>query len=178
MLTQAIVREFLHYDPDTGLLTWRHRRRCWFKNDHFCNAWNTKHAGQPAFTAMSDGYHQGRIFDQGYQAHRVIFLWMMGRWPNEIDHINHDRADNRWRNLREVDPYEQNGNLSLPRNNSSGHAGVVRFRGKWQASIQVNGRTRHLGTYPIFEAAVAARKAAERRYGFHVNHGASRRAAS
>ena len=42
---------------------------------------------------------------------------------------------------------------------------------KWAAAIYVNGKLIYLGGYKkIFDAA-CARKSAERKYGFHLNHG-------
>lgn len=47
---------------------------------------------------------QFRIHYQQYKylAHHVAWFFTYGYWPSEIDHINHDRADNRIGNLREV----------------------------------------------------------------------------
>lgn len=49
------------------------------------------------------------------------------------------------------------------RNNTSGQKGVTMNKnaGRWQAKISANGKTIHLGYFSDFEAAVAARKAAE-----------------
>jgi hypothetical protein len=174
-LTQAIVRELLDYNPDTGVLTWRRRGRRWFTSAHAWNAWNAKHAGKIAFTALTAaGYPNGAIFNKGYKAHRIIWLWMTGSWPHpEIDHDNHDRSDNRWCNLYRATHQDNTRNRSLRCDNAIGHVGVFKTRrGTFCAHIGVDGRRRHLGNHPTFEAAVAARKAAERRYGFHPRHGA------
>ena len=42
---------------------------------------------------------------------------------------------------------------------------------KWVAEIKVNRIKKHLGQFDTFDAAVAARKAAEVEFGFHENHG-------
>jgi hypothetical protein len=164
-LTQEIVRELLDYDPLTGLLTWRRRDRRWFTSDRIWNSWNTKHAGKPAFTARDTyGHAHGSIFGKLYLAHRVIWLWMTGRWPYpEIDHINHKRADNPWTNLEEVTGAE---NIARRRRSgrkidTTGNAGVHReWRTQAPSYTAVIGG-KHLGTYRTVEAARAARRAAE-----------------
>jgi hypothetical protein len=95
-----------------------------------------------------------------------------GDEPQDIDHINGNRRDNRIANLRAVDRRENMRNARLRSNNTSGIVGVTfsRDRKKWVAQIN-DGKVRSLGRFDKFEDAVEARKAAERRAGFHPNHG-------
>jgi hypothetical protein len=101
-----------------------------------------------------------------------------GRWPNpEADHKNQHGTDNRWKNLREATRQANMRNLSLARNNSSGHIGVYKDarNGRFVARIQISGRKLQLGTFARFEDAVAVRKAAQREHGFADGHGSIRR---
>ena len=118
---------------------------------------------------------RGRIFSRDYQAHRIIWLWMTGRWPVvEIDHRNRNRADNRFKNLHEVTGNQQNQRNASRRNNKSGFTGVYMINGKYIAHIKVNKRLIYLGTFPTIEAAAAARQAANEKYGFSTGHGTPR----
>ena len=171
MLTQELVKEFLNYDPEIGTLTWKERERKWFKSDRQFNTWNTRYAEKEAFAALDDkGYLNGRILYRAYKAHRVIWLWMTGEWPEEqIDHINHDRKDNRWCNLREVSCQENCENRSKYDFNKSGQTGVYweKTHQKWRSVV----RRVHLGYFDSLEDAVTARKMADVKYNYHENHG-------
>jgi hypothetical protein len=163
----------LDYDPDTGILIWRHRDIAWFGTRRTGNTWNTRYAGKPALTALRHGYFHGDVLGQQFPAHRVIWKWMTGSEPQVIDHINGHPNDNRWCNLRSGTRGDNSRNLKLPKSNTSGRIGVSRCkRGRpWQAYIRASGKRISLGTFESFEDAVAARQAAERKYGYHENHG-------
>ena len=90
----------------------------------------------------------------------------------QIDHINHNRLDNRIENLRATDNTGNSKNKTMRKINKSGATGVSfhKAAGKWRAFIKVNYKQVHLGLYDDFDVAVAARKAAESKYGFHENH--------
>ena len=46
-----------------------------------------------------------------YRAHRVIWLWMTGKWPeNDIDHEDRDATNNRWNNLGDKTKADNNRN--------------------------------------------------------------------
>lgn len=174
-VSPEVVRELLGYDPKTGALTWKRRNRKWFGDDRAFKTWNKRFAGKPAFTSNDgSGYRVGAIFGQKLYAHRVAWVCEHGDWPNEqIDHINGDRGDNRMVNLREATHQENARNISLRSDNSSGFVGVYRDkrRNDWYAQIKVEGSTLNLGRFKNKESAVAARKAADKRYGYHPNHG-------
>lgn len=66
-----------------------------------------------------------------------------------IDHVNGDAADNRIENLRAANRSQNNANSALRNRNASGFKGVSLHKktGKWQASIKVDGKGRHLGLF-------------------------------
>ena len=83
-----------------------------------------------------------------------------------VDHINHNRKDNRKSNLRIVNQSQNMQNSKLSKTNRSGVTGVSWFERdkKWRASITINYKAYNLGVYGTIEEAAAARKAAEEKY--------------
>lgn len=162
-LTVERLRELLNYDSETGVFVWKVNRR-------------RARAGTVAGSVGSHGYIKIMIDGSNYYAHRLVFLWLFGRWPaQQIDHKNHRRTDNRWTNLRDdIDSITQHRNYRMSPKNSSGFTGVSWYKGtkKWRARIQVHGKFLHLGCFAEIEDAIAARKAANIKYSFHKNHGA------
>lgn len=170
-----MLRKLLRYEASTGKLFWEKRAVNLFNDgkqpvEMTCFHWNRTWAGKEAFTANDgNGYKQGRIFGKSYRAHRIIWAIAYGYWPDEVDHINGVRSDNRICNLRDVDRTSNCRNLSVRSNNTSGVVGVSwdKTYKKWHSRI----RDVHIGYYDEFDDAVEARRAAELKYGFHPNHG-------
>ena len=173
--TPETLRKLLSYDPDTGLLTWKRRPIEMFATDRAGNSWNTRYCGKPAFAADNGrGYRRGAIFDKHYLAHRVVCAIYHGTWPaDHIDHINGDKLDNRIANLRDVTHAENMQNMATRIDNTSGRIGVSwnGIKGKWHSRIRAHGKDRHIGYFTDIEDAIAARAAAEVKYGYHPNHG-------
>jgi len=92
-----------------------------------------------------------------------------------VDHINHDTLDNRKCNLRVVTQQGNLRNTRLLKNNTSGVCGVRLLKRKkcdrWKATIRVDGKDVYLGLFKSKEDAVLARLLANKKYGFHPNHG-------
>ena len=172
--SQELLIEILDLDQDTGTLTWKKRDRRHFPSDQACLAWNAKLAGREAL-AYSDlrGYKVGHIFSRRYRAHRVIWCMVHGRWPTAIDHIDGDTSNNSISNLREASQQENMRNISRRTDNTSGFSGVcwATRDEKWRAYIENGGKRIWLGDFKSKRKAVAARAAAEKKYGFHENHG-------
>lgn len=72
---------------------------------------------------------------------------------NVVDHINRDGLDNRKLNLRIVTQSHNMFNTGLRRNNSSGYKGVSKSGNRWRASIHIDGKSKHLGTFATKEEA-------------------------
>lgn len=171
--SQAVLRQLLHYEPETGKLFWLSRDRSFFGSDDQCARWNTRFAGTPALAAEHNGYCYGTLFGEKFFAHRVIWKWMTGSDPDVIDHISGDSTDNRWRNLRSASPSVNMRNRRMSRANKSGRMGVSfhKSTGLWRAYIGAGGHNVALGRFPTLALAIAARERAEKALNYHQNHG-------
>ena len=161
MITQTELKEFLRYDPETGVFTWLAPP-----------AYHIR-AGDIAGYLNDRGYIIIGINKKSYRAHRLAWLYMKGVWPKQIDHDDHVKDNNKWNNLFEATQQENNKNLPISKHNTSGVTGVYwnKARNKWKAYIYVNYKNKHLGSYVDWFEAVCARKSAENKYSFHPNHG-------
>jgi hypothetical protein len=159
------------YEGRTGRLFWKRRPRWRFESDIRYRAWNGQYADREAFTTLCNGHRRGIYDGQHIYAHRIIWKLKTGEEPPEIDHINGNPADNRWKNLRAANRTINNRNSPRRSDNASGVTGVCARGERWIAQIMAYGQVRHLGVYATKEEAIAARKAAEAAFGFHSNHG-------
>lgn len=177
------LRQLLDYNSETGELFWKPRPEEMFTTEssnsqrNISRFWNSRYAGKPAFTAkLQNKYLNGRLFDVTFRAHRVCWALHYGEWPEHVDHIDHNGFNNKITNLRSVTAAENLQNQRRQRRNTSGCCGVhwATRDQVWVAKIKANGEVVHLGSFPDADKhkAIAARKAAEIKYGFHPNHGA------
>ena len=136
-------------------------------------------AGAIATSMTNRGYLEVRFTEDGrrarYQAHRVVWLLHTGEDPgdNEIDHIDQNPVNNIFSNLRLVDRQENMINQRKRRNNTSGVMGVCwnKRDKKWQVQIADRGKQRNIGVFKDKFEAICCRKSAERKLGYHENHG-------
>lgn len=171
------VRKELTYNPETGLFVRNERSPCDFtpngqlSSESLCKSYNTRYANKPAITAKNrGGYLIGRVCGRNVFAHRIAWAYMTGAWPEEdIDHINGDRSDNRFENLREVSRTENLKNRGLCKRNKSGEIGIYwgADRGKWRVELM----NIKIGSFDTKEEAIKARDEAKENLGFHPNHG-------
>ena len=162
-ITQSELKSFLHYDENSGDFFWKVNKK-------------RARAGDIAGMIRNgqDAYRLIQINGVQYRAHRLVWLYIHGEFPNgEIDHINQNKSDNRISNLRIVTSLENHRNRKKPIDNTSGCVGVNWHKGNkaWQAKITIKGKTLFLGLYTDITDAIRARKKAETKYGFHINHG-------
>lgn len=145
------LRELLKYDPETGQIAWRKGRK-------------GRAAGTPAGGKTWHGYRRIGVDGCRLLEHVLIWIYMTGAPPiGDIDHVNGARDDNRWANLRQATRSENNQNQRKARtDNAAGLLGVSPNRSRWSASISVDRRKRHLGTFDTPELAHAAYLEAKR----------------
>ena len=155
-LTAQRVQELLIYEPESGLFT----RRISSNNAAKCQA------GQPCGSSCGSGYLRMEIDYAHYRMHRLAWIYMTGQWPSgEIDHINGNRTDNRWTNLRDLPKWANTQNLRQPMSTSkTGVLGVSPQRGQFVAQISINGTTRFLGRFRTIGEAKTVYIAAKRQY--------------
>ena len=120
-----------------------------------------------ALSSLTDkGYLRASVGGKSYRVHRLIFLYHHGYMPTQVDHIDGNRMNNRIENLREATSSQNNQNRKAT--SSSGIKGVIWHKQsrKWVASICVNRKSVHLGSFlSIEEAALVANKARQSAHG-------------
>lgn len=125
ILTKKILKQLINYNPNTGIVTWKYRNRKWFSCDFSYKAWNIKNANKICNSKTKDGYGRISVLNKIYKLHRIIFLYMTGKFPEfQIDHIDHDKGNNKWNNLREVSNSVNQKNTKISKRNTSGSVGV------------------------------------------------------
>jgi len=149
------LRDLLHYDPSTGIFTWKVDRH------------NRRTAGKIA-GHLSAGYWIIKIEGRSYRAGCLAWLHVKGFWSELIiEHADMDGTNNRWDNLREATKTQNQGNIG-PRFGTSKFKGVHwdKRRSKWVASIGYCRRVFNLGRYDVeVDAARAYDRAAIKRFG-------------
>ena len=176
ILTQEYLKECLDYSPETGIFTKKVRPRKHFNTDLSHKRINIRDNGKQAGNLSDGGYIRICIDYKSYRAHRLAFLYMEGYLPTkEIDHINHERSDNRWANLRVAGRQENAKNQTKRVDNTSGYTGVsfCKKSSKWTARLKHDGKYLFLGYFNKIEDAINARKLADIKCGYHRNHGRS-----
>lgn len=162
-LTQKKIKDVFSYNPETGGLI----------RQKVGNRKYNSLLGMPVSSKHVKGYLIAGVCGKRHLVHRLIWMYMTGKWPEQIDHINGNKADNRWANLRDVNNIGNSRNSKVYSTNTSGATGVYwdKKREVWEAKICVNYKNIHISYHGDWFDAVCARKSAERTYGFHPNHG-------
>lgn len=147
-ITYEYIREYMTYDPSTG--------ECRLKR-------SVKHSrkkiGDLVGSVQKNGYLVASISNIRVLLHRLIWLYMTGKFPVEyIDHINGNKGDNRFSNLREATAQQNNFNSSLSTRNTTGYKGVsyCKQMKKYKAGYKLNKKIYHIGYFDTPEQASAA----------------------
>jgi hypothetical protein len=150
MITQSKLHEMFEYRDDGNLI-------------HRHTVQGGKRMGEVAGSPHNMGYRQITICRKKYLIHRLVWLYHYGNIPDQLDHINGKRSDNRIENLRECTYSQNHGNKRINRNNTTGYKGVFLDKrdGFWFVYVahQYIGRSQS-----IEEAAAMYDKAAKKHF--------------
>jgi len=161
MITQELVKKLFDYNPETGDFIWKISRK------------GSLGIGKKAGTKTHKGYVDVCISGKKYGLHRIAFLYMNGEIPLCVDHINGDKSDNRWNNLRPAN-YSQNGYNYKGRGTISGFKNVYidkRYPENFFVQLIINGKQERIGTYKTAEEAnLVAIEMRKKTQGEFANH--------
>ena len=161
LLFQERALSVIECDYETGLFRWikiiGRCKKCWF-----------------AGSKDSSGYTVIHVLGHCIRGHQLAWIMYYGAIPEfEIDHKNGIKSDNRIENLRDATRAENLKNARKSRANTSGYTGVNwdKQAGKWTTTITVNYITITIGLFREKDEAIAAREAANIKYGYDPSHG-------
>ncbi len=153
-LTLFELKRLLSFDPETGIFT---------RLVSFTNAFPV---GSVAGRVDKDGYLRITVNRKVYFSHRLAWFYVHEEWPSgNIDHIDMNKKNNRIKNLRPANKFENARNKARLVTNKSGYKGVAKNTqcNTWRSTITANRKTIYLGSFNNKEdAAIAYDEAAVR----------------
>ena len=120
------LSDFVRYDEGSG-------KFFWMQNTTIRNC-----IGREVGGLTKQGYLECQINGERYLLHRLAWFYVHGEWPpEEIDHINCLRTDNRIENLRLASFCQNQQNKGLSTCNTSGVKGVCwdKRNSRWKARV-------------------------------------------
>lgn len=144
-MKQQELKEILSYCPDTGVFTW-------LANRGF-NKTSGKRAGSLCKTS---GYRRIKIKGKTIYEHRLACIYMTGDTSfKDVDHINLDKSDNKWSNIRKVTRSQNCMNKDVGAYSTTGVKGVTwrKDLNKYLAKITLSGKVSYLGVFSEIEDA-------------------------
>ena len=161
MITQQELKQLLHYDPETGIFTWKSQ-----------NKKRPGKLGRTAGTHDEMGYVYCNIHKKKYRLHRLAWLYMTGGWPTDlVDHDDRVRDNNKWDNLKPATKLSNSKNANRSKRNKSGHTAIFRTQSAWGVNIGYENKVIHVGSYHTIEEALTARNDKYKELNYHPNHG-------
>ena len=143
----------MDYDPKTGILTWKVNR-------------GSGQKGKIAGSKM-DAYRMVQINGKHYLTHRVIWCYMTGYWSKvQIDHIDGNKSNNIFSNLREATNSENQCNRkNANKNSKSGFKNVYLMENnRYLVQVTKDRKTYPIGWYDNLNQAIVAAKNARSHY--------------
>jgi hypothetical protein len=154
-ITQERLHELLNYNEADGTFTWRVSRK------------GNKGAGSIAGSKATGGYMEICVDRQRFFVHRLVFLYVEGCLPpEEVDHIDGNRSNNRFSNLRHISRGHNKQNMRVATKRSiHGFLGVSfnKPMQKFEARIRHKNVVHRLGYFENPEDAHAAYVMAKRK---------------
>lgn len=144
--TREYLASLFSYDPETGLIT------------RLVTRGYQALAGDVIDCLHSAGYFHLSLDGKRLLAHRLAYFLHTGETPQEVDHKDLDRQNNRFENLRAASSSLNKYNIPLKRNNTSGFKGVHyrKDKRKYTAQIHIDGVYARLGSFTTAEEAARA----------------------
>lgn len=136
-ITQELLKEYIEYDKETGDLFWIKDR-----------GYRVKAGDKFGCFDKSTGYIACEIFGFRNLAHRFVWFYHYGYWPDMLDHKDRDKTNNKLNNLRETTSLLNSHNVDKT-SHSSKYPGVGfhKASGKWRVRTRVNGKRLEIGRY-------------------------------
>lgn len=158
MITQSELKKYFYYDPKTGIFSVKKKLK--YSN-------SKRKLGENINTCFDkDGYLLFSFKTRLYRVHRIVFLYMTGKIPKIVDHIDGNKTNNKWKNLRVANISQNCCNLKKHKDNTTGYKGVFfykdpKMKKPWYSRISKNKKRIFLGCFSSAkEAAIAYDKAA------------------
>lgn len=145
-LTHKYLLSILSYNKRNGVFVWLVSR-------------GRVKVGDIAGSVKPDGYTYIKIDKKDYGAHILACFYINEKWPtNDVDHIDGNRSNNKYKNIRVATRSQNKMNTKLRSDNTTGVKGVYfcNRTKKYQAQITLNGKNKYLGRYKTLKEARAA----------------------